>query len=85
MAKMMNLLAQSAPSDGKLIQRTIVVEGEEPITPEAATAKQVGGSIAYGMAAILLLLVAVAGIVIFWSKYSLENRKPAPKRPTKIL
>lgn len=60
-------IAQAAPTEGKIIRRTIEVEDAPEQTP--APDDQASSSVIYGMGIILLVLVAIAGIAIFWRNY----------------
>ena len=58
-------LAQSAPTEGKVIRRTIEVEGENN-TPLEFAESQANSSVLYGIGAILLVVIAIGAIAMFW-------------------
>ena len=78
-------LAQNLPKDAKPIQRTIEEVNSDGIpimevSTESQAKSQAGKEVLFGLGAVLLVLIAVGGVVLYWRSGSkLPASPPAPK------
>ncbi len=60
-------LAQSVPSGGRAIQRTIVDESEIK-APQEVIETHTNTAVYYGLGSILLIIIAIVAVVIYWGQ-----------------
>ena len=78
------LLAQSLPSDGHVIQRTIEeVDGKQPLTtqPASTLSSQAANSVFFGLAGVLLIIVAIGAVTLLWTKHPMKLSPKTASKP----